>query len=62
MLVCVVSWVVPDFGQPTTYLDTTDSELDKSSKHLSAGDLVGGTADGALDQQRVVVGLCISAV
>lgn len=33
-----------------TNLDTTDSELHKSSKHLSSGDFVGRTADGAFHQ------------
>lgn len=41
----------------STHLDTSDSELDESSEHLSAGDLVGRTADTALDQERVVVRL-----
>jgi hypothetical protein len=40
-----------------THLDTSDSELDKSPEHLSSGDLVRGTADTALDQERVVVRL-----
>lgn len=37
-------------------LDATDAELDQSTKHLSAGDFVGGTLASALDQHGVVVG------
>lgn len=37
-------------------LDTSNSELDESSEHLSSGDLEGGSRDGTLDEQRVVVG------
>lgn len=40
-----------------TYLDTTNSELYKSTEHLSAGNLVGSTADSALDEQAVIMGL-----
>ena len=36
-------------------LDTTDTELDKSTKHLSASDLVGRTQTCALDKHAVVV-------
>jgi hypothetical protein len=36
-------------------LDSTDSELNKSTENLSAGDLVGGSVASALDQHRVVV-------
>ncbi len=36
-------------------LDTTDTELNEGTKHLSAGNLIGGTTDGALDEQRVVM-------
>lgn len=37
-------------------LDTTDTELDQCTQHLPASNLVGGTGNGALDEQRVVVG------
>jgi len=36
-------------------LDTSDTELNERSEHLSSGNLKRGTADGALDEQRVVV-------
>lgn len=36
-------------------LDTADTELDQGAKHLSASDFVGCAADGALDEERVVV-------
>jgi hypothetical protein len=36
-------------------LDTTDTELDKSAKHLSASDLIGRTQTCALHQHAVVV-------
>jgi hypothetical protein len=38
-------------------LDTSDSELDESSEHLPASDLVVGTAARDLDEERVVVRL-----
>ena len=41
----------------SAYLDTTNTELDKSTEHLSAGNLVGGTTDRALDKQTVIVRL-----
>ena len=41
-------------------LDTSNSEFDQSSKHLSSGDLVSGSTDGTLDEQRVVVGSNLS--
>jgi hypothetical protein len=42
-------------------LDSSDSEFDQGSKHLSSGDLVCGTTDGTLDEQRVVVGSDLSS-
>ncbi len=39
------------------HLDTTDTKFDQSSKHFPSSDLVCSTANRALDQQRVVVGL-----
>lgn len=40
-------------------LDSTDTELDQSSKHLASSDLVSGTMTGALHQHAVV--MCYSA-
>ena len=36
-------------------LDTTDTELNKRTEHLSARDLIRCSTDSALDEQRVVV-------
>ena len=36
-------------------LQTTDTELDERTEHLAARDFVGGSANRALDEQRVVV-------
>lgn len=41
------------------YLDATNTELDKSAKHLSASDLVGSSADCALNEQAIIMGLQI---
>lgn len=41
-------------------LDTSDSEFDQGSEHLSSSDLVGSTTDGTFDEQRVVVGSNLS--
>jgi len=38
-------------------LDTTDTELDKSTEHLATGDLVCRATDRALDEQAIVVRL-----
>jgi hypothetical protein len=40
-----------------TYLDTSDSEFDERSQHLSSSDLVRGTTHGTLDQKTVIMGL-----
>jgi hypothetical protein len=42
-------------------LDTSNSEFDQCSKHLSSGNLVSGTTDGTLDKQRVVMGSDLSS-
>jgi hypothetical protein len=42
-------------------LDTSNSEFNQGSKHLSSGDLVGSTTDGTFDEQRVVVGSNLSS-
>jgi len=42
-----------------SYLDTADTELNKGAQHLSASDLISGSADGALHEQTVVVRLNI---
>ena len=40
-----------------SHLDTSDSELDEGTERLPSGDLIGGSSDGTLDQQGVVVRL-----
>ena len=40
-----------------THLDATDTEFDKSTKHLSAGNFISSTANSALNEQAVVMGL-----
>lgn len=55
-----VSWIIRPRKTGGTHLDTSNSELDEGSEHLSSCDLICGTTDGALDQEGVVVGLQIS--
>ena len=40
-----------------THLDTTNTELDESAKHLPARDFIRRSTDSDFDQQRVVVRL-----
>jgi hypothetical protein len=53
-------WVEPALAG--THLDTANTELNQGSQHLSTRNLVSSTADGALDEQRVVVRLESSAL
>ena len=41
-------------------LDSSNSEFDQCSKHLSSSDLVSGSTDGTLDEQRVIMGSDLS--